>query len=254
MNSRFVSNKLVLSAAVVVLAVAAFLVYALAGLGAGPIAFAPPPAFVDQYSAQWNASAALSAPPDIISPGPSGEDGTTKITGDFAEEDALVRRVILGGESPDPLMRQFVHPDKAQRVRVASAFAAVNAELTHDEESGFADKRTQFWEDTAAQVSDIQNALFEALITSAEEKTTNYIPYTLAWMPGQGSETVEILAWAANHHPDPWVRRFSVFFVVEFGQNEALSGSLLRSRTHDPAYRVRREVLEQRFKRLFAAS
>ena len=68
-------------------------------------------------------------------------------------------------------------------------------------------------------------------------------------MPGQDHKTAEVLAWAAKHHPDPWVRRFSVFFVVEHGGHEEFAGPLLRNRTHDPDYRVRKEVLDQRFRR-----
>ena len=68
-------------------------------------------------------------------------------------------------------------------------------------------------------------------------------------MPGQGRETLELFAWAAKHHPDWWVRRFSVYFVVKFGQHEELAGPLLQNRTHDPDYRVRKQVLDLRFKR-----
>ena len=129
------------------------------------------------------------------------------------------------------------------------AFSAVNVKFSHNEETGFAEKRRQFWLDVEEHLPDIQNALSEALITSAEEGTANYIPYTLAWMPGQGRETVELLSWAAKHHPYWWVRRFSVYFVVEFGQNQELANQLLQNRTHDPEYRVRKEVLDLRIKR-----
>ena len=131
---------------------------------------------------------------------------------------------------------------------MASAFAAVNTEFTHNEESGFPEKREQFWVDVEEHLPDIQNALSEALITSAEEGTANLIPYTLAWMPGQNLETVELLAWAAKHHPDWWVRRFSVYFVVKFGGDEELDDQLLRNRTHDPDCRVRKQVLDLRFR------
>ena len=145
------------------------------------------------------------------------------------------------------LLRLFAHPEKAQRVKVASAFAAVNIRFSHNEETGFAEKRRQFWLDVEQHLPDIQNALAEALIASAKEGKNSYIPYTLAWMPGQGRETVELLAWSAKHHPDPWVRRFSVYFVVRNGGDEKIAGPLLQDRSHDPDYRVRKEVLERRF-------
>jgi len=256
MNVRSVYKKLGIFIAMSALAVGAFLVYALAGLGAHPIEFAEPPAFVEKYAAQLDHS---DSPPLAMTPGSgSGGPGTdaesANMTADFSKEDAVVRNVILGGASPDILLRLFAHSDRTQRVKAALAFASVNAELTHDEESGFADKRGQFWKDVAPHVPDIQNALFEALIVSAEEEAENYIPYTLAWMPDQGQATVELLAWAAKHHPDPWVRKFSVFFVVQHGDNEDLASPLLRDRTHDPEYRVRKEVLDQRLRRLLEGS
>lgn len=76
-------------------------------------------------------------------------------------------------------------------------------------------------------------------------------------MPSQNQETAELLAWAANHHPDLWVRRFCVYFVVEFGGNEALAEILMKSARGDPEYRVRKQVLDiqlNRFKKLFFGS
>jgi len=146
-------------------------------------------------------------------------------------------------------MRLFAHPEKAQRVKIATAFAAVNAKFSHNEETGFSKKRRKLWVDAKDNLPDMQNALYEALIASAEQGKTNQIPYTLAWMPGQGHETVELLAWAAKHHPDPWVRNFSVYFVVKFGGDEELAAPLLQNRTHDPDYGVRKRVLDLRISR-----
>ena len=250
MNISFTFKNLIIATAVVAMVVVVFLVHALAGLSARPVVFADPPAFVERYAAEMDHSDPSSPPKEPETDGGHvDESESAKMTTDFSNEDALVRNVILDGESPDVLLRLFTHPEKAQRVKMASAFAAVNIEFTHDEESGFAEKRRQFWVDVEEHLPDIQNALSEALIASAEEGTTTYIPYTLAWMPGQDRETVEMLAWAAKHHPDPWVRRFSVYFVVRYGGHEELAGPLLRNRTHDPDYRVRKEVLDQRLRR-----
>jgi len=250
MNISSALKSLIIVTTVVATVVVIFLVHALAGLSARPVVFADPPAFVEQYAAEMGRSDPSPRPQERETDGGHVDElESAKLTSDFSNEQALVYNVILDGESPNVLLRLFTHPEKAQRVRMALAFAAVNAELTHDEESGFAEKREQFWVDVNEHLPDIQHALFEALIASAEEGTANYIPYTLAWMPEQDHETVELLAWAAKHHPDPWVRRFSVFFVVEHGQNEELAGPLLRNRAHDPDYRVRKEVLGQRFRR-----
>lgn len=250
MKISFTFRKLIIATAVVAMVVGGFLVHALAGLSASPVVFADPPAFVERYAAEMDHSDPSSLPKEFETDGGHvDEPEPAKLTTDFSNEEALVHKVIFDGESPDVLLRLFAHPEKAQRVKMASAFAAVNVEFTHDEESGFAEKREQFWVDVEEHLPDIQNALYEALITSAEEETANFIPYTLAWMPGQDHETVELLAWAAKHHPDWWVRRFSVYFVVRFGGNEELAGPLLRNRTHDPNYRVRKEVLDRRFRR-----
>ena len=135
------------------------------------------------------------------------------------------------------------------RMKIASAFASVNVKFTHDEESGFPDKRNQFWVDAEEHFLDIQNALSEALVASAEEGITTGIPYTLAWLPGQGRETVELFAWAAKYHWDPRVRGSSVNYVDKLGGHEDLAGPLLRNRIHDPDYRVRKLALELRFRR-----
>jgi len=221
-----------------------------ADLNATPVVFAAPPAFVEQYASGMDHSdQPFPLKKAEINRGHVDGSEPAKLTTDFADEKALLHKVFFEGESPDTFLRLIAHPEKAQRVKMALAFSAINIEFTHDEESGFAEKRSQFWVDVEQHLPNIQNALFEALITSAEEGTANHIPYTLAWMPGQGHETVKLLAWAAEHHPDPWVRRFSVFFVVQHGHNEKLAVQLLRSRAHDPDYRVRKEVSNQRIKR-----
>ena len=255
MNIIFKFKKLIIATTVVAMVVVVFLVHALAGLNSRPVVFTDPPAFVQKYVAEMKHSDPLSTPKEPkIGSGYLDESVLStsefaKLTADLSVEEALVFNVILDGESFDVLLRLFAHPVKEQRVKVAMAFGAVNAKFSHNEETGFAEKREQFWLDVEAHLPDIQNALFEALIASAEEVTATYIPYTLAWMPEQGRETVALLAWAAKHHPDWWVRRFSVYFVVRFGGYEELSGPLLHNRIDDPDYRVRKEVLERRFGR-----
>lgn len=250
MKISFTLKKLFIATTVVAMVAVVFLVHALAGLSSRPVVFADPPAFVERYAAEMNHSdpSALPKAPEIGG-GQVATSEFAKLTAGLSDKEVLVFNVMLDGTSSDVLLRLFSHPEKAQRVKVAMAFAAVNAKFSHNEETGFAEKRRQFWLDVEEHLPDIQNALSEALIATAEEGITNRIPYTLAWMPGQDRETLEVLAWAAKHHPDPWVRRFSVYFVVKYGGYEDLAGPLLRNRRHDPAYKVRKEVLERRFKR-----
>jgi len=54
-------------------------------------------------------------------------------------------------------VRLFTHPEKSQRVKVAMAFAAVNAKFSHNEETGFDEKRHQFRLDVEVRSPDIQN-------------------------------------------------------------------------------------------------
>ena len=269
-------KKLILIALAVVITAGAFLVYALAGFWASPIEFDSPPAFVEQYADKFvteefkagtlksNSSevntleiniSEVNTPEANASKAKTSEGykkAPWKQAMTFSSDEELILEVILGGKSSDIIMQLFTHPNKAQRVKIASAFALLNVKLTHHEESGFSEKRNQFWKVVEKQIPHIQNGLYEALITSAETGGKSYIPYTLAWMPGQGRETVEVLAWAAKHHPDPWVRRFSVFFVVEYGNDEALANLILQSGVNDPEYQVRKEVLAQRLRRLKA--
>lgn len=250
MDTSYTVKKALIATTIIIVAIGAFLIHALAGLSAHPIVFAEPPAFVEQYAAKIGYSKLSSLPEKHEASGEQAdESGSAKLTENFSYEEGLIHNVFFNDESSDLLLQLFAHQEKAQRVKIASAFAAVNVEFAHNEESGFPEKREQFWTDAGKHIPDIQNALFEALITSAEEGTMNYIPYTLAWMPGQGRETIALLAWAAEHHPHWWVRRFSVFFVVEYGQDEELAASLVKRRTHDPDYRVRKEALGLRFRR-----
>jgi putative Ca2+/H+ antiporter (TMEM165/GDT1 family) len=250
MSISFTCKNIIIATVTVATVAIVFLVHALAGLSASPVVFAEPPAFVEHHAAAMDYSAPLSPPKFAeADDGSVDESKPEKMTTDFSKEEALVLNLILDGGSPDELVRLFTHPEKTQRVKVALAFAALNIRLNHDEESDFSDKKELFWEYAEKYIPDIQNAFFEALITSAKEGTSTYIPYTLAWwMPGQEQKNVQVLAWAAKHHPDPWVRRFAVFFVVEHGHQEELAASLLKTGIHDPDYRVRKEVLEQRFR------
>lgn len=250
MNISFTIKNLIIATAVVTTFVVVFLVYTLAGLTATPVVFADPPAFVEQYAAAMEHSdpSSLIKEPEINGGHADGSE-FAKLMTDFNDEEALVFKVIMEGGSLDMLLRLFTHPEKAQRVKIALAYAAVNIKFTHNEESGFPQKRSQFQVKVKEHLPNIRNALFEALIASAEKGTTTYHPYTLAWLPGQGRETVDMLAWAAKHHPHPRVRIFSVYFVVRFGEDEELATALLQNRTHDPDYRVRKEVLNLRIKR-----
>jgi hypothetical protein len=250
LNISFTFKNLIIATAVVAMVVVVFLVHALAGLSARPVVFADPPAFVERYVTEMDHSDPSSQPTEPeIGGGQVATSEFAKLTAGLSNEEALVFNVILDGESSDVLLRLFAHPEKAQRVKVAMAFAAVNVKFSHNEETGFAEKRRQFWVDVEEHLPDIQNALSEALIASAKEGTTNRVPYTLAWLPGQGRETVELFAWAAKHHPDPGVRRSSVYYVVKVGGDEELAGPLLRNRTHDPDYSVRKLALDLRFRR-----
>lgn len=247
-------KRLVTAAVLLAIVLTAFFVHALAGLNSSPVIFSAPPEFVARYASQIERSnpSILQDTSKIIG-GDNNEPQPVKLTVDYSNHQALVHKAIFDGESHDQLLALFSHPEKAQRVKMALALAAINVEFTHNEESGFEKKREQFWVDVEQHLPDIQNALYEALITSAQEETVNRIPYTLAWMRGQDHQTVELLAWAAKHHPDWWVRRFSVYFVVRFGGDEKLAAPLLRNRTHDPDYRVRKQVLDLRIKNFIGA-
>ena len=241
MKVKLIFKNLAMAFSFIALLIGVFYTHALAGLASDPVTFAEPPAFVKEY-VNGKYSQGVTAP--------NKAENIAKLTSDYFNQAALVRNVIINGESTDELLALFTHPEKAQRVKIAFAFAEVNLKLSHDEGTDFDNKRRAFWEKMNAHSADIQSALFEALITSAEERTRTFIPYTLAWwMQDNKSKTVEMLNWAAKHHPDPWVRNFSVYYVIQFGENEAYAKDLIEDRTHDPAFKVRHRILEQRFRR-----
>lgn len=232
---------MVIALSFIALLISVFYVHALAGLASDPVTFVEPPAFVKKYVSDKYKQ-------DLIEP--NKDENPAKLTTDYFNQAALVRNVIVNGDSTDELLALFTHPEKAQRVKIAFAFADVNIKLSHDEGTDFDNKRKAFWNKMNAHSADIQSALFEALITSAEERTRTFIPYTLAWwMQDNKPKTVEMLNWAAKHHPDPWVRNFSVYYVIQFGDNEEYAKELIEDRTHDPVFKVRHRILEQRFRR-----
>jgi len=250
MQISSIVKHLIITMIFFVLVIVAFLVYALAGFNAHQIVLGKPPEFVERYAAQKHRDVLPTQQSEHeIDERHSDESKLTKMTAEFSDEKSLLLNVFFNGDSPKLALELFAHPEKAQRVKIALALAAINAEFTHNEESGFPKKREQFWIDIQAHLPNIQNALYEALITSAQEQTANIIPYTLAWMPGQDHKTVTVLDWAARHHPTPKIRRFSTFFVIAFGKDEELATSLLKNQINDPSYKVRKEALNQRVKR-----
>jgi len=243
-------SKLVIVTSTIVLVVIAFFIHALAGLGASPVTFTEPPAFVEQYASRFNDSEQPLQPQQLeTNHTPDETEIPAKWTRDYFNEAAMVRNVILNSESPEKLLQLFTHPEKEKRVKIAFAFGAVNIMMSHDDGSGYPEKRKQFWLDVEEHLPDIQNALFEALVVSAKEYSRNQLPYTIAWMPLNQQKKNEMLTWAAKHHPSPWVRRFCVYYVIKFGGNEELADSIIKESVHDPVFRVRNEVLIQRFRR-----
>ena len=167
---------------------------------------------------------------------------------DFSDEEKLAFKAVMTGETLEEFYRLISHPEKEQRVKIASAYAAMHVLYSHHEESGFGEKRNQFNENLNEHLPAFRNALSEALIVSAEEETVTRIPYTLAWLPGQGRETVELFAWSSKHHPQPRVRRASIYFVAKLAKDEELVAALLRDKIQDPDYRVRKLALDLRYR------
>ncbi|WP_157576690.1 hypothetical protein [Pseudoalteromonas rubra] len=52
----------------------------------------------------------------------------------------------MTGETLNEFLRLFARPDKAQRIKIASAFAAVQIKYTHNEQSGYPKKETNSWQ------------------------------------------------------------------------------------------------------------
>jgi hypothetical protein len=170
-----------IGALVITILIAVFLIYALGGLNAKPIRFSEPPFFVKEYADQLGHPDFTQIPEYIEYLNDVGElHNEKRITGDFSKETALLHRVIFEGESPELMLHLFAHPDKKIRVRMASAFAYMNVKYSHNDESGYPDKRRQFWIDWEDHLPNLENALFESVITSAQEGTLNHIPYTFS--------------------------------------------------------------------------
>ncbi|KAF7789053.1 hypothetical protein PRUB_a5377 [Pseudoalteromonas rubra] len=253
MTLRYPLKHILISLTAIALVAAVFLVHTLGGLNSQPVVYAEPPAFVERYATAINNSTAP-IPSVPAKPKSNDTDHTvlTKWMEGFTYEETLAFKAIMTGETLDEFLRLFSHPDKAQRIKVASAFAAVQIKYTHNEESGYPKKRNQFMADKSltAHFPVIRNALAEALIATAKEGIPTRIPYTLAWLTGQGQETIELFTWSAQHHPDHNVRRSSIYYVSILNGGENVAGPLLQSRIHDPVYSVRKLALDLRFRKL----
>ena len=130
---RFRWKTLFIGAAAVAFVIIVFLVQALAGLNSRPVKYADPPAFVEDYVVESGQSEPVATPSETVSKNTSASDAVaTDITSDFSNEQALVRKVVLDGESPDLLLRLLTHPEKAQRVKAALGLAAFNMEMAFD--------------------------------------------------------------------------------------------------------------------------
>lgn len=265
MNKSVTFKSLIIATVIVVLAVGCFFVHALAGLNSHPVMFAEPPEFVARYAAKMQHSDSLITPKEAET---NNENiGESKINEskidkeeidkakmakwmeNFSDEEELAFKAVMTGETLDEFYRLISHPEKAQRVKIAAAYAAIHVRYSHHEESGFGEKRNQFNANLNEHLADFRNALSEALIASAREGTVTRIPYTLAWLPGQGRETIELFEWSAKHHPQARVRRASIYFVAKLAKDEKLVDSLLRSKSHDPDYRVRKLALDLRYRK-----
>ncbi|MBL4787610.1 MAG: hypothetical protein JKY60_00655, partial [Kordiimonadaceae bacterium] len=94
MNISSTFKKLIIATGVVAMLVVVFLVHALAGLGARPVVFADPPAFVEQYAAEMDHSDPLSPPKEPETDGGHADDSEfAELTADFSNEEALVFKV-----------------------------------------------------------------------------------------------------------------------------------------------------------------
>lgn len=260
MNKSSTLKYLLISTAAIALIVGGFLVYALAGLSADPVAYTQPPSFVEDYVAELDRSGSLvdlkKAESNGVKASVSDADSSDIDKAKFEEwmkgfsyEERLAFKAVMTGETLDQFYHLVSHPEKEKRVKVASAYAAMHVKYSHHEESGFGEKRNRFNDNLNEHLENFRNALSEGLIASAKEGTRTRIPYTLAWLPGQGRETVELFEWAAKHHPHPRVRRACMYFVAKLSKDDVLVDSLLSGKVNDPDYKVRKLALNLRYRK-----
>ena len=144
MKLNITFKTLLIVVAIIAILAIIFFVHALAGLGSGPVTFAKPPVFVQEYAAKFG--------PLEVSPfSDSARAGVydweqkqpvpAKWTRDYFNEAALVRNVMLNDESPEKLISLFTHPEKEKRVKIAFAFGAVNIMMSHDDARSKARRR-----------------------------------------------------------------------------------------------------------------
>ena len=217
-----------------------------------PIEYAEPPAFMKDNSAPVSNEVVKE-----VSTGKSETDQqiqSPQASINFAE---LVRRVVNEGESPESLVAWFMDGDEEIRIEAAIAFSELLLSNRMEKREDIYELMQDFWGRVDGDIEIIQSALYEALVDSAEKGTFNNIPNVIAWMPRQDNETVELLAWTADHHPDVAVRSSALASVVHLEDqrselNQSMVTNLLARRAKDPSVQIRIEVFGHRMDRRFA--
>ena len=255
-SSSTLSFPLVVVRLSVVVVFVGFVLQALLIVAIEPVEMTtPPPEFVTRGTTMPQSDSAVK--PDDSTETPVDRVGEEVPEGlaaadapefDSREIDELALRVVMEGESPEALISHMIDSDARIRIAAANALAEAFFESLIQLDDSY-DKQHEFWESIEAEQSIVRSALYEALVDSVEKGTSNWIPYVVAWMPGQDDKTLELLAWASNNHPDADMRRSSTFFVVTIAPRSDLSTQVLEQRAHDPSFRVRMEALGFRFTR-----
>lgn len=255
-STGFPWSKIVLGIVTVVLVIVGFVLQALFIVAIEPVEMTtPPPEFVTRAATLSHSDSAVEPDDSVETPvdkiGEEVPEGLAVADApefDSREINELALRVVLDGESPDALISHMKDSDARIRIAAANALAEAFFESLIQLDDSY-DKQHEFWESIEAEQSIVRSALYEAMVDSVEKDTSNWIPYVVAWMPGQDDKTLELLAWASNNHPDSEMRRSALFYVVTIAPRSDLATQVLEQRAHDPSLRVRMEVLGFRFTR-----
>lgn len=222
-----------------------------------PIAYKAPPNFAQQVVPPPTSHPANIDEPDSSPAAPA------LASVDGGEIETLAKGVLFEGQSPEPFLALFSHPDPAVRMEAARALA-----LCWSANMGMAEPRAEgpdmmrrfelmdaFWAN--ADKPAVLSALFDVVSASFERgegelRTDDFHALLLlSDFPDHKTERAEMLAWVANHHPSSGARQLALFTLVNRNFDREIGDEVLISRASDPVFRVRLEAWIQRAQRIF---
>jgi hypothetical protein len=151
---------------------------------------------------------------------------------------------LKGQKSLQPFVAYM--KDENQEVRIAAVQASLFQAIF------FRDPKV--WDALGDDRAIVEAAFYEALVDSVENGSGKGIGqrllHVISDFPGEGTETIELIAWASNNHSEPITRDLAMYYMVKLAPKNTKTIEIINNRAKDPSAYVRFHALGYRFERL----